>query len=173
MKQDPNSYSPRERTALIAAIEAAAENGKSVVRTARELGITAAIYYRWLRERAKGEPPTSEPAPERLAPAGGYPEPRRRELVAEIRQLVAQGRTIEAAAQAVGITGKTYYNWTRRSMTSAPELPASAMRPVELVAALAPVEAPAASTLTLIVPGGYRVEGLTAGTAAELLRALA
>ena len=49
------------------------------------------------------------------------------------------------------------------------------MRPVEITALVpAMTAAPAAveSHLSLVTPGGYRVEGLSVATAAELLRAL-
>lgn len=182
MKRDPHSYQPRERAALIATIEAAAANGKSVILAAKELGITAAIYYRWLRERAVGAQPASPHAQERSVPERGYPEQRKRELVAEIRQLVAQGRTIEAAARALGISGTTYHQWVRAGITPVPlpEPAAPPMRPVELVTALVPVSQtvtmaspPDPVALTLIAPGGYRVEGLDVPGTAALLRALA
>ena len=46
------TFGARERAAIIEAIERGAEQGKSVGTTAREFGITASTFYRWIRERS-------------------------------------------------------------------------------------------------------------------------
>lgn len=91
----------------------------------------------------------------------------RRRIVAEIqRRREAEGRGVRSLAAEYGISENTYYNWLRAECLGT-EVP---FRSVEITA-LVPVIP--ASTVSLMSPGGYRVEGLSVEDAARLLRALA
>lgn len=52
MRRDPNSFSIEERKAIVAAVHGGLKQGKRVAITAREHGITEALFYRWEREKA-------------------------------------------------------------------------------------------------------------------------
>lgn len=173
---DERTYTQAERDQIIAEIRAGLEAGKRVAVTAKELGIKESTFYRWLREQARSVDPTPTPRrPMRPVRAAGAPrvvlsEARKREIVAAIRRRVAAGERVEEAARAEGVSPWSYYDWARRipATKGAGEQAPLTMRPVALVP-----EMPAgAGGLTLVAPGGYRVEGLDVARAAALLRAL-
>jgi hypothetical protein len=82
------------------------------------------------------------------------------------RQL-ASGATVAAVARALQVAPATVSRW--QSVPRA--MVVTALVPVEIVAD-EPATTTATGSLTLVGPGGYRVEGLTIAEAATLLRAL-
>ena len=169
------SYTLEEKAALVAEVERLYQaGGRTYVSIARQLGISDTSYHTWI---AAGVKPAARPVSTATAPTPKvtYSPARRAELVAKIEGLHAAGQTIKEACRAVGIGEKTFRVWRARRR------PLPAMRPVE-VTALVPVATPALAltpanpapaALTLVAPGGYRIEGLAVEDAAALLRALA
>lgn len=163
------AYTAAEKVALVTEIDFRYRAGEgSLVAIARKLGTSDTNFHNWVRAGIK-------PAPQRLAPRRTYSPADRERLMSEIERLRSEGQSIDAACRAVGISVKSFRSW-RTDATPAP-----IMRPVEITA-LVPV-APSATpialavradpALTLLAPGGYRLEGLGVETAAALLRALA
>lgn len=128
----------------------------------------------------------------RSGPVRTYTLEEKTALVTEIDRRYRAGEgALRTIAASLGITDTNYYNWLKAGIRPVK------MRPVEVTAVVpAPVVAPAvappapapvpasaptttvtvasvASSLTLVSPGGYRIEGLAVETAAQLLRALA
>lgn len=173
------SYTTEEKIALVTEIERRNKAGEeSLSAIARTLGIGESNYHNWKRAGIKPRP--AEPEPPRRVPAPRPYAPAERErLLAEVERLRAGGAGILAACRQLGISEKSYRKWSEDAA------PPPAMRPVE-VTALVPVapELPPALTLvppkpvqepewlTLMAPGGYRIEGLDVASAAALLRAL-
>ena len=85
---------------------------------------------------------------------------------------MAQGRSVTAASQELGLARDTLGRWLRGA-----EPTETIFRPVIVADASAAADGqganPSAAGLVLVSPRGYRVEGLGVATAAELLRALA
>lgn len=172
------TYTLEQKTALVAEVERLYRaGGRSYVAIARELGISDTSYHNWI---AQGIKPTSAaaavPAPATSKPRKIYTAAERDQLVAEVKRLHAAGQTVKEVCRAVGIGEKTFRVWRAQRRA----LPA--MRPVEVTAvvpvasealSLAPPQPTAPATLNLLAPGGYRVEGLSVESAAQLLRALA
>lgn len=161
------SYTPEEKAQLVAEIERRYKAGGCTYKQiARELGITDSSYHNWIKAGIQPAP-LNEPLPARRPPVPRPYEPAERErLVAEVDKLKASGLGLLAACRKLGISDKSYRLWTR---------PAPAMRPVEITALVpAMPAAPVApeTTLSLVTPDGYRIEGLSVASAAELLRAL-
>jgi transposase-like protein len=164
-------YTPEERAALVTEIDRRYRAGEGSVKAISEqLGIAGSNYYNWLKV---GIRPTRPPAP--AVAARKYEPAERERLVAEIERLRDEGVPGKTACKQVGVSHTSYLEW--RQTRPHP------MRPVE-VTALVPV-APTALTLappkavvnapvslSLVAPGGYRIEGLAVDTAAALLRAL-
>lgn len=93
-----------------------------------------------------------------------YPARFQAAVVAVVQARLRQGESLDALADAIGITRPTLARWLRR--VSAPVL-----RPVAVERAPAPVagESPA---IVLTTPQGLRVEGLDGETLVAVLRAL-
>ena len=102
-----------------------------------------------------------------------FPEALRAFAVRYAERTVAAGGTVTDAAQKLGVSGPTLYEWRKGR-------PAGHRRskPTEKGAALVPVrvsERPAAATgaglqqVALVSPSGWRVEGLSVESAAQLL----
>ena len=86
-------------------------------------------------------------------------------IVAEIRRRhEREERSILQLAREYGISGASYYNWSKQ-FSSAP-----LMRPVEVMPATC---LPVQVLGVLVSPRGYRVEGLAVTDLAQLLRLLA
>jgi len=166
------SYSAAQKSALVAEVERLYRaGGRSYTSIARELGIRDSSYHNWLSQGIKPAPP-----PAALAAPRVYSPSDRVELVATVERLRGEGQAVDAACRAAGISIKSYRKWRE---DAAPPL---AMRPVTITS-LVPTAATALSfvpsrpaalspPLALVAPGGYRVEGLSIETAAQLLRAL-
>ena len=173
MKRDHQTFSQQEREEIMMAIQRGLEAGKGVAITAREWGITQSIFYRWVRERARA---LNEPLPlaQQHEPESGIVRPRRRfsplerkQLLAEIRRRLAAGASVATATNELGISTACWYNWTCEEKSQV--LP---LRPVEIVVPVASPSPSVPTSLSLVAPGGYRVEGLGIESAAALLRAL-
>ncbi len=182
-------HSLAEKQALVAEIERRVKaEGRGVRSLARELGISPANYYRWLREGVRpasplaeaakppGEKPTALPAPT------GADAGERARIIAAVRAGLAEGTPVKVTAKRHGITEGTFYRWVReagrdytRAARREPEQTrALAVAPPQLPAfrAVALVAPEPASGLVLVAPGGYRLEGLDVASAAALLKAL-
>ena len=182
-RRPKRQYTLAERQALVAEVERLyALGGTSYVAIAHQLGIAKSSYHNW---RAAGITPASAPAPqEEIAPPRPvYNAAARMAKVAAVEQRLAAGQTQEAACRAEGIQAKTFRHW-RQQRDGRPRARASSALPLRQVAITALVPAfaapaepvsptPLPPSLSLVVPGGYRLEGLDVESAARLLRALA
>lgn len=159
----PRTYTPAEKIQLVTAIHRRYRaGGKSLKAIAEELGTTVTSYRNWLEAGI-------QPLPDAQASGRRYTPEERERLMAEVDRLREAGRSLEAACQEVGIADSSYRKWREAAS------PSPAMRPVEitaLVPAMPAPQAPASETLSLVAPGGYRIEGLSVESAALLLRAL-
>lgn len=195
------TYSIDERRAIVAEVLRRYAAGEGSYRAIAEaLGVRENEFQYWRRAYPPLPETPSTPAPSKIgpvavepsgkkAPPPPYPPAERERFVREVDRLRAAGKSQEVACKAAGISADSYRRW-REELAPIP-----AMRPVEVAArppemmALVPA-APQALTLapprpaadghlvpvrglTLVAPGGYRVEGLAVETAAALLRALA
>ncbi len=102
-----------------------------------------------------------------------FPEALRAFAVRYAEHTVAAGGTVTDAAQKLGVSGPTLYEW-RKGRPAGHRRP----KPAEKGAALVPVhvserparaEVAAVPQVALVSPGGWRVEGLTLEAAAQLL----
>lgn len=175
-KTQRRRYTVEEKIALVTEIERRYRAGEgSLIAISRQLGTSDTNYHNWLKAGIR--PRQAAPAaPVRPAVGNTYDPAERERLGAEVDRRRAEGESIKAACQVVGIAEKTYRRWLSQGWPPA-------MRPVE-VTALVPVgaaalelappqPAPGGPSLVLAAPGGYRVEGLSVESAALLLRALA
>lgn len=189
---ETQTYTQAERERIIARIRAGLERGQRVAVTARELGISQGIFYRWVREQAlRAASKASAPPAVSRPPAADTPRriltgARKQKAIAAIRRRVAAGARVADAARAEGVSPWTYYGWLRwagkqRAEEAADETPEPALtlRAVAVVPAapamvslLPPAPDVPGPGLVLVVPGGYRLEGLGVASAAELLKAL-
>lgn len=197
-RRTPKVYTPAERVALVTEIQARQrlDSGKSIDAIARQLGIAGPTYFNWLR---RGVRPAVAPVPARgpVAPkrepaspalrvksARRYGPECRREITAEVARRVADGQTLAAALAAVDVGRTTYARWLEQA-APAPAFRAVTVEPVPAVVTpagtsvalvalteVAPAMTPPGPVLTLVAPGGYRIEGLAIESAAALLRAL-
>lgn len=86
-------------------------------------------------------------------------------LVEVIRRRHARGESLRQLAEALGLTAETLRRWLAAAPSTAPAV----VRPLP-VAVVEPIAAAAA--LALVTPDGFRFEGLTVASAAELLARL-
>lgn len=163
----PRRYTHEEKVALVTEIDRIhRERGGPLRAIAAELGTTDTSYLNWRRSGIEPLPESKRHPVRRI-----FSQAEREEFLAEVDRRREQGETVESACRGLGISDKSYRAWRAKA-----RLP---MRPVELITALVPVqpqaivESPVPHALTLIAPGGYRIEGLTTESAAALLRALA
>jgi transposase len=80
----------------------------------------------------------------------------------------AAGASLSEVAEELGVVSETVRRWTGKL---AQETAETALVPVEIVSD-EPTHNARSRSLTVIAPGGYRVEGLTVEEAATLLRVL-
>lgn len=179
------TYTAEQRIALVTEIARRHRAGGGTLRAiAAELGTTDQNYHNWLKAGIRPAPPPPTTASPRL-----FDQAERGRLVSEIDRRRAEGASVKAACLAVEVSEKSYRRWkedaapppTMRpvevtslvpapptALTLAPPIVAPASEPLTVVAV-----AEATPALTLLAPGGYRIEGLAIETAAQLLRALA
>jgi hypothetical protein len=91
-----------------------------------------------------------------------YPEALRARVTAWLRRQVSSGAAIQAAAAIIEFDNETARRWLRASSP-----PATALVPVEVVAA-----PDARRAVSVVSPTGYRIDGLTLEEAVVLLRRL-
>lgn len=188
MRHSARSYSPAERARIMAAVRRGLEVGRRVGVTARECGITEALYYRWVREQARdacqaGAPIIAVPIDDvdvqdkaaLLSDTGrGRGVARRGPLPADLRERLQsravtlreeKGLPVELIAERLGVSQATVVRWL------AGRSQGTGFVKVEVVADVP--EPPPTPMPVLHSPGGYRVEGLDVAGLAELLRRLA
>lgn len=98
--------------------------------------------------------------------AARYSREFRAEVVTVARKRRAEGLAVARIARELGLGTQTLTRWLRRS-------PRPTLRPIRVVAeppSLVPV---ATTSLVLVAPGGFRVEGLDTDTVVRVLRSLA
>lgn len=157
-KKTRRNYTPEKKLELVTEIERRYRAGEGSLATlAKALGTSESNYHNWLRAGIR---------PKKPAPPRQYSPDERGRLVAEVDRRRSEGLNLDAACKSVGIAETSYRKWKDDATPMT-------LRPVELTS-LVPV-APAAQheSLTLVAPGGYRLEGLGVESAAALLRALA
>ena len=93
-----------------------------------------------------------------------YPAPFRDDVITLARTRVAHGQSLARVARDVGISFPTLAAWLER-----PRRPG--LRPVALASTPAPVPAPR-SSVVLVTPQGFRVEGLDGEALVAVLRAV-
>lgn len=169
-KNKRKNYTPEQKAELVAEVDRRYSAGNvSYKAVTSELGISESNYFAWSRAGYKPAPAPAQPNRKPRTPA------EREQLVAQVERLRDAGLSAKAACKQVGIGHDSYCKWREPK----------AMRPVEVTAlvpaalsALAivppqPALAPEPERLTLVAPGGYRIEGLGVESAAALLKALA
>jgi hypothetical protein len=171
-----------EKIALVTRIHQLYSTGRiSLKAAAAAAGTTDSSYKSWLRAGVRPAVATASVQQEAPQARRQFDDVERKRLKNAIEQRIAAGEGVTKACLTEGIDPKTYQRWL------AAEKPPLAMRPVE-VRALVPVAtalppalaitsprpAPTTSSdnLSLVAPGGYRVEGLNIETTAQLLKAL-
>ncbi|HBN07275.1 MAG TPA: hypothetical protein DD435_01060 [Cyanobacteria bacterium UBA8530] len=166
----PRRYTIQEKIALVTEIERRHRASNGTLRSiAAALGTTETTYQNWIRAGIMPSPLLADVSP---APAAQkrYKQIERLQLLAEVEHLRDEGHGLLSACRVVGISGKSFHRW--KGLAASPP----AMRPVEFTAMvpILPVitSKPVIETLTLIAPGGYRIEGMSIESAASLLRAL-
>jgi transposase-like protein len=188
-------YTPAEKTALVGEVQRRHRaEGLSAGQLARELGISSSSYYCWARAGVRG--PEISVTPQSAARqasstalgakgARRYDAGQRAALLAEVAARRQAGETLGAILKALDLGRTSYARWLEC------ERPAPSFRAV-LVEDVSPDQTPKAgpaalvpiavadqaigtptAPLTLVAPGGYRIEGLAVESAAALLRALA
>ncbi len=158
----PRVYMQAEKVAIVTEIARRyRQEGRALAAIAEDLGISPSNYYKW---RNDGISP--QPAPV-LSIRRPYSAADRERLKGEVERLLGDGKNLQAACQAVGISTKSFRKWCTDAE------PAPILRPVELTTTIpSPTCASASTGLSLVSPGGFRIEGLTVETATQLLRAL-
>lgn len=172
----PRTYTQEQKIALVTEIDRRHRAGLGSLKAiAASLGTTDTSYSNWLQAGIRPAPAGPSPAAPFPAVHRIYSAAEREHFMAEVDRLRDEGQSLVAACRMLAISDKSYRKWKADAM------PPLAMRPVEVITALVPampralaiVEPPESRTLTLLAPGGYRIEGLTTGSAAALLKALA
>jgi predicted transcriptional regulator len=97
-----------------------------------------------------------------MRPGRRLPALLRDRILAVVRARNAAGGSLRQLAENLGLSAETLSRWLAADGAEEPRKGAST-RPLPVV-----VAAPAV-TLTLVTPGGHRLEGLSVDTAAELL----
>jgi hypothetical protein len=101
---------------------------------------------------------------ERSGGGAWYPEELREEAIGCVQAATAQGSSVRGVAVALGVSHATLYRWMARKK----RVP---VRKVEIVQS-EPARREGSSSLVLVTPQGYRVEGLALGEVARLLETL-
>jgi transposase len=97
-----------------------------------------------------------------------YPVAVRERVQAWVGKRLAGGARWEELSRELDIAAATLQHWM--TLHSAAEV---ALRPVDVIEAIASSTAPAARTLTIMAPSGLRVEGVTVADAIAILRGMA
>ncbi len=154
-------YTQAEKVAIVSEIARRCRSeGRSVAAIAGDLGVSPANYYKW---RSDGIIPQPTQTPSARRP---YPAADKQQLMAQVEDLLGAGKNLRVACQMVGISDKSFRKWRADADST------TILRPVEITGITPVTVTPASAGLSLIAPGGFRVEGLTIETAAQLLKAL-
>lgn len=154
-------YTQAEKVAIVSEIARRYRSeGRSVAAIADDLGISPSNYYKW---RSDGIIPQTTQTPTARHP---YSAADKERLKAQVEDLLGAGKNLRAACQMVGISDKSFRKWCADADST------TVLRPVEITGITPVTATPASAGLSLIAPGGFRVEGLTIETAAQLLKAL-
>ena len=97
-----------------------------------------------------------------------YAEDLRRRITAWCRQRRAAGARLRELSVEVGISAESVRRW----LMGAEESDATALRPVEIVAATEQVPRDGDPTIRIVTPRGYRIEGLAIGDVIAIMRVL-
>jgi len=95
-----------------------------------------------------------------------YREDLRQEAVALARTGISEGKSLGRVSEELGIGPATLGRWLNRGDVSSP------LRPVEVEREEVKEESGQASSLVVVTPSGWRIEGLHLEGIAKLLRAL-
>jgi len=154
----PRRFTPDQKVSLVTEIARQHRAGLGTLREiAMRLGTTDTCYANWIREGIAPLPPARRRHP--------YTPEERAERVGKVDRLLADGRSLIGACREAGISDESYKRWRRMAA------PLPTMRPAEITVQPAVTTSPGG--LTLVAPGGYRVEGLDVPLVAALLRTLA
>lgn len=184
-------YTSAQRAAIVGEIQQRQRSeSRSVEYLARQFGISDKTYYNWLRAgvRAPDSVPAGKAPAVRAKAARRYDEAERSALMAEIARRREAGQRLGAILHVLDLGRTSYVRWLNQAPSTpafravtvhvAPAVASQGVTAMALVPA-APIEpaiTPAVPAdlkpLTLVAPGGYRIEGLAVETAAALLRAL-
>ena len=97
-----------------------------------------------------------------------YAEDLRRRITAWCRQRRAAGAGLRELSVEIGVSAESVRRW----LMTAAESDATALRPVEIVAATEQVPRDADPTIRIVTPRGYRIEGLAIGDVIAIVRVL-
>lgn len=158
MAKTRRNYIPEQKLELVTEIERRYRAGEGSLATiAKQLGTSESNYHNWLRAGIR---------PKKPAPPRQYSPEERERLAAEVDRLRAEGLNLDAACKEAGIAETSYRKWKDDATPLT-------LRPVEITALVPMAQSAQQEGLTLVAPGGYRIEGLAVESAAALLRALA
>ena len=105
-----------------------------------------------------------------------FPEALRAFAVRYAEHTVAKGGTVTDAAQKLGVSGPTLYEWRKGrpagDRRAGPAEKSAALVPVRVSQRSAQAAVAGLQQVALVSPGGWRVEGLSVETAAQLLGTL-
>lgn len=101
-----------------------------------------------------------------------FPEALRAFAVRYAEHTVAAGGTVTDAGKKLGVSGPTLYEWRKGRSRPKPVETSSALVPVRVSARPAAAAGPGVQQVVLVSPGGWRVEGLSVESAAQLLGTL-
>nr|BDT31829.1 transposase [Myxococcus sp. MH1] len=99
-----------------------------------------------------------------------FPEALRAFAVRYAEHTVASGGTMTDAGKKLGVSGPTLYEWRKGRSRPKPAEKSAALVPVRVSARLATQAG--VQQVALVTPGGWRVEGLSVESAAQLLEKL-
>ena len=97
-----------------------------------------------------------------------YGEDLRRRITAWCRRRRAASAGLRELSVEIGVSAESVRRW----LMTAAESDATALRPVEIVAATEQVPRDADPTIRVVTPSGYRIEGLAIGDVIAIVRVL-
>ncbi|MFB1485445.1 hypothetical protein [Corallococcus sp. RDP092CA] len=101
-----------------------------------------------------------------------FPEALRAFAVRYAEHTVASGGTVTDAGKKLGVSGPTLYEWRKGRSRPKPVEKSAVLVPVRVSARPAAASSTGVRQVVLVSPGGWRVEGLSVESAAQLLEKL-
>ena len=98
-----------------------------------------------------------------------FPEALRAFAVRYAEHTVASGGTVTDAGKKLGVSGPTLYEWRKGRSRPEPVEKSAALVPVRVSARPAAASGTGVRQVALVSPSGWRVEGLSVESAAQLL----